>query len=254
MSLRTLITDDEPLARERMMSLLSGEAGIEVVAQASNGQSALEIISRQPIDLVLLDIQMPEMNGFEMVKRIPAERLPIIIFVTVYDQYALDAFEVHAMDYLLKPVPEERLRAALQRVRSALPKPAEDLHRRLAEMLAEMEARRSTADRILLKSDGEIVFYDPEEIDWIESAGNYVTLHMGTKRKFLRETLTNLQKKLRPYGFARISRSVVVNTGRILTMRSVQFGDYSIQLKDATRLTLNRGYREAFFERVDRPV
>ena len=174
--------------------------------------------------------------------------------MTVYDEYALDAFEVHAMDYLLKPVPEERLRTALQRVRSALPKPAEDLHRRLAEMLAEMEARRSTVDRILLKADGEIVFYDPEEIDWIESTGNYVTLHMGTKRKFLRETLTNLQKKLRPYGFARISRSVVVNTGRIVTMRSIQYGDYSIQLKDATRLTLNRGYREAFFERVDRPV
>lgn len=252
MSLRTLITDDEPLARERMVSLLRGESGVEIVAQAANGKAALEIIARQPIDLVFLDIQMPEMNGFEMVKRIAPHRMPAIVFVTVYDQYALAAFDVHALDYLLKPVAEERLHIALQHARSTRV-PGTELHQRIASMVAEMEARRSAPERILLKSDGEIGFYDPEEIDWIECAGNYVTLHMGGKNKFLRESLRHLESKLRPYGFVRISRSAVVNTARIRTMKSVQFGDYNIQLRDNTQLILSRGYREAFFQLVDGP-
>ncbi|MEO8724630.1 MAG: LytTR family DNA-binding domain-containing protein [Acidobacteriaceae bacterium] len=254
MAIRTLVVDDEPLARERMIFLLEGERDIEVAAQRSDGRSALNYIERNPVDLALLDIQMPEMNGFEMVKQLAPERMPCIIFVTVYDEYALQAFAVHAADYLLKPVEKERLTAALDQVRKrqSIELSGAELHGRMTEMLADLESRRAAPGRILLKSEGQITFYDPEQIDWIESAGNYVTLHAAGKKQFLRETLSGFEKKLKPYGFVRISRSVVVNTTRIKCMKSAQYGDYSVQLRDSTELMLNRRYREAFFKLVER--
>lgn len=254
MSLRTLVVDDEPLARERLIFLLEDERDIEITAQCSDGRSALAYVERSAIDLALLDIQMPEMNGLEMVKHLAPERMPSIVFVTVYDDYALQAFGVHAVDYLLKPVEKERLSLALDQVRKRqnVALPSVELHRRMAEMVRHLESLRTPPNRIPLKSNGQITFYDPEEIDWIEAEGNYVSLHLTGKREFLRESLSAFESRLKPYGFVRISRSVVVNTTRIKSMRSAQYGDYLIQLRDSTELMLNRRYRETFFQSVGR--
>ncbi len=244
MAIRTLIVDDEPLARERLRLLLAGEPDFPIAGECAGGRDAVSFIKRQPVDLVLLDIQMPEMNGFEVVKAIAPHRLPHIIFVTAYDRYALDAFAVHALDYLLKPVDPARLRSAIEHVRAS----GGDWQDRVTKLLDNLH-RPPAPERILLKVDGEVNFVDPNEIGWVEAAGNYVNIHLRDHRKFLRETLSAMERKLSVYGFLRISRSVVVNTGRIKTMKPVGFGEYSIQLLDATELTLSRGYREAFFAR-----
>ena len=194
---------------------------------------------------------MPEMDGFEVLKSIATERMPAVIFVTAYDRYALDAFDVHALDYLLKPVAPERMKSALNHVRASLNSSLRaDAQRRMTNLLTTLESRRYKKERILVKSGGEIAFLATDEIDWVESAGNYVTLHLADKTKFLRETLSAMEKKLACHGFVRISRSTVVNTARIKAMRSAQYGGYKIQLLDATELTLSRGYRESFFDLV----
>ncbi len=255
MRIRTLIADDEPLARERLQFLLADEADIDVVGVCGDGRSAIALIESSVVDLLLLDIQMPEMDGFEVLKAVAPNRLPAIIFVTAYDRYALDAFEVHALDYLLKPVAPERMRKALDHVRAGRESQVlnADLQRRIVNMLGELESRRQRAERIPVKADGEVTFLTVDEIDWIESAGNYVTLHVRGKTKLVRETLSAMEKKLAANGFVRISRSTVVNAARIKTLRPVQYGDYSIQLVDATELMLSRGYRGSFFESVNLP-
>ncbi len=248
--MRTLISDDEPLARERLRSLLVDESDIAVVGDCPDGRSTVAFLQQNAVDLLLLDIQMPEMDGFEVLKSIDTDRMPAVIFVTAYDQYALDAFEVHALDYLLKPVAHERMRAALNHVRAAL-RLGGDFQRRLANMLTDIESHRALSTRIPVKSDGEIAFLEVQEIDWVKSAGNYVTLHLNNKTKFLRETLSAMEQRLDAHGFVRISRSTIVNTARIKAMRPSHYGDYTIQLLDATELTLSRGYRQSFFASVN---
>lgn len=248
--MRTLISDDEPLARERLRSLLVDESDIAVVGDCSDGRSTVAFLQQNAVDLLLLDIQMPEMDGFEVLKSIDIDRMPAVIFVSAYDQYALDAFEVHALDYLLKPVAHERMRAALNHVRAAH-RLGGDFQRRLANMLTDIQSHRALSTRIPIKSDGEIAFLEVQEIDWVKSAGNYVTLHLNNKNKFLRETLSAMEQKLDAHGFVRISRSTIVNTARIKAMRPSQYGDYTIQLLDATELTLSRGYRQSFFASVN---
>jgi two-component system, LytTR family, response regulator len=234
--------------------LLQTEADFRVVSECPDGRSVVEFVEREAVDLILLDIQMPEMDGFQVVKAIPANRLPAIIFVTAFDKYALHAFEVHALDYLLKPVKPERMRTALNRVRTSPQSQTmrDDLRLRMEAVISEMETRRTAPERILLKVDGEFSFLVPEEIDWIESRGNYVELHVQGKSKLLRETLSAVEKQLRPCGFVRLSRSVVVNRQIIKTVRPVQYGEYSVELNDSTKLTLSRGYREAFFQSVQK--
>jgi two-component system, LytTR family, response regulator len=260
--IRTLIADDEPLARERLRFLLQDEPDIEVVGECADGKSAGAFLKGNAVDLLLLDIQMPEMDGFAVLRTIPLQQLPAVIFVTAYDSYALDAFEVHAVDYLLKPVAAERMKAALDHLRAIhelkrtdWPHFNADIQRRIANLLTELEARSipSKEGRILVKSDGEIAFLAAAEIDWVESAGNYVTLHLNKKTRLLRETLSSMEKKLASHGFVRISRSAIVNTAKIKAMRSAQYGDYAIQLLDFTELTLSRGYRESFFDLVKLP-
>ena len=260
MSIQTLIADDEPLARERLRFLLNDEHDVAIVGECPDGKSTVAFIENNAVDLLLLDIQMPEMDGFEVLRSIPSDRLPAVVFVTAYDRYALDAFEVHALDYLLKPVVPERMKAALNHVRLKHARVGQereqlssDIQRRIANMLTELESRHPQRERILVKSDGEITFLAASEIDWVESAGNYVTLHLSNKTKFLRETLSAMEKKLASHGFIRISRSAVVNTARIKAMRSAHYGDYKIQMHDATELTLSRGYRESFFALVNLP-
>jgi two-component system LytT family response regulator len=251
-NIRTLIVDDDLLDRERLKSLLQTESDILVVGECPDGRSLIEFLQREPIDLLLVDIQLPELNGFEALRLISAERLPAIIFITAVDSYALEAFEFHPLDYLMKPVDKARLLVAIKqvRLRHSLQTFNVDLRRQITRMLAELETRRPVSDRIVVKSEGEIVFLYPEEIDWVESAREHICLHTGGKALLLRDTLYAFKKKLSEYKFVWISRSKLVNTGNIRTVRPARFGDYSVEMRDGTKLVLARGYRRTFFESV----
>jgi two-component system LytT family response regulator len=248
--IRVLLSDDETLARERLRSLLEEEADLEIVAECGDGKSAVATIERERPDLVFLDIQMPEVDGFGVVQEL-RDTMPLTIFVTAYDRYAMKAFEVHALDYLLKPVGKERLKAAVDRARGQLGRPPDGIfQRRVLELLGDMEARQQAPERIVIKSDGEIVCLRPNEIDWAESAGNYVCLHVGAATHILRETITALESRLGPRQFMRVHRSTLVNVDRIKTLKPSLYGDYSILLRDGTKLTLSRGFRETVLKRL----
>jgi two-component system, LytTR family, response regulator len=245
-TIRVLIVDDEPLARDRVRGLAAGQPDLEVVGEAADGQAAIEAIESLRPDLVFLDIQMPGMDGLEMVGHLERGMVPAIVFVTAYDQFAIQAFELHAIDYLLKPFDDERFAAALGRVRSWLGRaaPAEDLSGRLEALLAGLRPAGRLPDRLAIKSGGRVVLLRLEEIDWVEAADNYVNLHAGTESHLLRETMNALEKRLPPDRFLRISRSTMVNLDRIKELQPLFHGEYAVILRDGTRVTLSRGYRD----------
>ncbi|HSY14022.1 MAG TPA: LytTR family DNA-binding domain-containing protein [Verrucomicrobiae bacterium] len=251
MPIRVLLSDDEALARERLRSLLEEEPDIEIVAECGDGKSAVATIKREKPDLVFLDIQMPETDGFGVVSALRDEHMPLTIFVTAYDRYAMKAFEVHALDYLLKPVVKERLSEALDHARKQLQHPSEAMfQQRVLNMLGDLDSRQHGPQRIVIKADGEIVCLKPNEIDWAESAGNYVCLHVGPNTHILRETITSLESRLGERQFLRVHRSTLVNVDRIKTLRPSLYGDYAILLRDGTKLTLSRGFRETVLKRL----
>jgi len=251
MPIRVLLSDDEALARERLRGLLEDEPDLEIVAECGDGKSAIALIKREKPDLVFLDIQMPEVDGFGAVSALRDQPMPLTIFVTAYDRYAMKAFEVHALDYLLKPVAKDRLSEALEHARKQLQQPSEaTFQRRVLNLLAELDSRPSAPQRIVIKADGEIVCLRPAEIDWAESAGNYVCLHVGAATHILRETITSLEGRLGQHQFLRVHRSTLVNVDRIKTLRPSLYGDYSILLRDGTKLTLSRGFRENVLKRL----
>ena len=218
---------------------------------AATASRAIPLIKREKPDLVFLDIQMPEVDGFGVVSALRDEPMPLTIFVTAYDRYAMKAFEVHALDYLLKPVVKERLTEALDHARKQLLHPSEAMfQRRVLDMLADLDSRQNAPQRIVIKADGEIVCLKPGEIDWAESAGNYVCLHVGGNTHILRETITSLESRLGHRQFLRVHRSTLVNVDRIKTLRPSLYGDYAILLRDGTKLTLSRGFRENVLRRV----
>ena len=252
--IRTLIVDDEPLARERMRTLLGTEADVEVVGEARDGLEAVETILGQSPDLVFLDVQMPKLDGFEVIQTVGAERMPAVVFVTAYDQHALRAFEVQALDYLLKPFDHDRFQGALKRVRRQIDsQETGDLGRRLLALVRDLKTERpSRTDRLVIKSGGRLFFLRAEEIDWIEAAGNYVRLHVGTTSHLLRETMNAIEGRLDPEKFFRIHRSRIVNMERIQEMQPWLNGEYAVVLRTGTRVTLSRGYREKLQERLGR--
>ncbi len=251
MPIRVLLSDDEALARERLRSLLDDEPDLEIVAECGDGKSAITLIKREKPDLVFLDIQMPEIDGFGVVSALRDQPMPLTIFVTAYDRYAMKAFEVHALDYLLKPVAKERLSEALDHARKQLQHPSEEtFQRRVLNLLGDLDSRQHPPQRIVIKADGEIVCLKPQEIDWAESAGNYVCLHVGAATHILRETITSLETRLGHQQFLRVHRSTLVNVDRIKTLRPSLYGDYSILLRDGTKLTLSRGFRENVLKRL----
>jgi len=249
--LKVLLVDDEPLARGKLRRLLADESGIEVVGEAGSAEEARGLIERERPELVFLDIQMPGQDGFQLIESLPREQLPGIVFVTAYDQHAVRAFEVHALDYLLKPFDRERLRLALERAREALGRADAQagLDEQLKSMLTELRGEQPFLERFVVRSVGRIVFVRARDVDWIEAAGNYVRLRLGKESHLLRETMSALETRLDPKVFARIHRSTIVNIDRIKELNHIFHGDYSVQLKDGTRLTLSRGYREQF-ERI----
>lgn len=253
--IRTLVVDDEPLARERLTSLLSAEQDMEVVGQCRDGEEAVKAIIEQTPDLVFLDVQMPAMNGFEVIEAVGSERMPLVIFVTAYDQHALKAFQVRALDYVLKPFDRERFQEAVQRARAHIQRDETgDLGRRLIALVKDLRRDQPKTDRLVVKSGGRLFFLRTDEIDWIEAAGNYVRLHVGTTSHLLRETMNAIEGRLDAEKFFRIHRSRIVNMERIQEMQPWLNGEYAVVLRTGTRLTLSRGYREKLQERLARTV
>jgi two-component system LytT family response regulator len=249
--IRTLVVDDEPLARERLTGLLFNEPDIEIVGQCRDGEEAVTSIMDLSPDLVFLDVQMPHMNGFEVIDAVGNERMPLVIFVTAYDQHALKAFQVRALDYLLKPFDRERFADALQRARKQIDREETgDLGRRLIALVKDLRKDHPKAERLVVTSGGRLFFLRADEIDWIEAAGNYVRLHVGNTSHLLRETMNAIEGRLDPEKFFRIHRSRIVNMERIQELQPWLNGEYSVLLRTGTRLTLSRGYREKLQDRL----
>jgi two-component system LytT family response regulator len=245
--IRTLIVDDEPLARAMLRSFLADDAGIEVIGECCDGYTAIEMIESAAPDLVFLDIQMPDLDGFGVLRALAPEAIPNIAFVTAYDQFALQAFDVHAIDYLLKPFDRERFQRTLERAKQQISlQKRKDVNEELLRMLNEQSARPQPLKRILVKSGDKSFFVRPEEISWIEAQGNYVALHVGAQSFLLRQTITALEATLDPAKFQRIERSTIVNLDAIREMHPAGRGEYEIVLKDGVALKLSHTYRESF--------
>jgi two-component system LytT family response regulator len=251
--IRTLVVDDEPLARERIKRYLGTEPDIEIVGECANGQEAVEAIESMSPDLLFLDIQMPELDGFGVLEVVGAHKIPAVVFVTAYDKYALRAFDVHALDYLLKPFNRERFRRALARAREQLEHDKMgQLDQRLLTLLEDLKAEQKYLDRLVVRSVGRVFFLKTDEVDWIEAAGNYVRLHVGREGHLLRETMSRLEAKLNPDKFLRIHRSTLVNIDRIKELQPLFSGDYTVILRDGKQLTLSRSYRDKLLELFDK--
>jgi two-component system LytT family response regulator len=248
MKIRTLIVDDEPLARERLRKLLEAEPDIEIVGEGADGTDALDLVKRERPDLIFLDVQMPELDGFGVVGRLEGENVPAVIFVTAYDRFALKAFEVHALDYLLKPFDRDRFRKALDRARHLVQqRQTGDLSRRLSSLITDLKSEKAEPkylDRLAVKTEGRVLFFKIDDIDWIEAADNYVNIHVGNESHLHRETMASIESKLPPTRFLRISRSTIVNVERIREMQPMFHGDYVVILKTGARLGLSRSYRD----------
>jgi two-component system LytT family response regulator len=249
--LRAVIVDDEPAARRGIRLLLEQDGGVDVVGEASGGAEAAELIAREKPDLAFLDVQMPGCDGFQALARLNLEQAPAVVFVTAYDEHALRAFEVNAVDYLLKPYDDARFEAALQRAKEAVRRrQADTVNTRLHQLLDYLQhspppaAVEPSADRILLKSSGEIFFLKAEEIDWIEAEGDYMKFHVGGRTHLMRETMARLEARLNPQRFIRIHRSTIVNIDRLRKLSPSFAGEYAVILHDGTKLKLSRGYHE----------
>jgi two-component system LytT family response regulator len=252
---RVLIADDEPLARERLRTLLAGEPWLQVVAECPDGLQAIDAIRRLQPDLAFLDVQMPGATGFDVIARIGAARMPLVVFVTAFDRYALRAFDVHALDYLLKPFDRERFRQTLARARQYLERRTNgDFERRLLALVQDLKPPANRLERFVIKSGGRVFFVRSDEIDWIEAAGNYVKLHVGQDAHLFRETMSALEAQLDSDMFFRIHRSHIVNIERVKELQPWFNGEYVVFLKSGTRLTLSRGYREKLQERIGRAL
>ena len=252
---RVLIADDEPLARERLRMLLAKEDWVELAGECDNGPEAAMAIQKLKPDLVFLDVQMPGSTGFDVIDTVGPSRMPPVVFVTAYDRYALRAFDVHALDYLLKPFDRERFQQALGRARQRLERrdPGE-LERRLLELVHDLRSTPQRPERFVIKSGGRVFFVRTEEIDWIEAAGNYVKLHVGSDAHLLRETMNALEAQLDPDVFFRIHRCHIVNIERVKELQPWFNGEYVVFLRGGTRLTLSRGYREKLQDRLGRSL
>jgi len=249
--IRTLIVDDEPLARERLAGLLAAEPDIEIIGQCRDGEEAVRAILEHSPDLVFLDIQMPQMNGFEVIEAVGPEKMPLVIFVTAHDQHALRAFQVRALDYLLKPFDRDRFRDALERARTQVQREdGGEIGRRLLALVKDLRRDQPRTDRLVVKSGGRLFFLRADEIDWVEAAGNYVRLHVGSTSYLLRETMNAIEGRLDPEKFFRIHRCRIVNMERIQELQPWLNGEYAVMLRTGTRLTLSRGYREKLQERL----
>jgi two-component system, LytTR family, response regulator len=243
--LRVLIVDDEAPARRKILRLLRSEPGVQVVAEADSGEAAISAVEKHHPDLAFLDVQMPGMDGFGVIQRIASAapaKLPRVVFVTAHDQYALRAFEVHAFDYLLKPVAEERFREAIRRAREQHARSSDGFASRLSEMIEQMERERGFPDRLLVQEDTRAVFVLVRDISWIEADRNYLILHCGGRTHTLRGTLDSVQNTLDPKLFVRVNRGSLVRLDAIRELLPWFHGEYKVILLDKTEIRWSRRY------------
>jgi two-component system LytT family response regulator len=256
--IKTIIVDDEPLARERIRTLLEAEEDFEIVAECDGGAPAVEAIESRKPDLVFLDVQMPEVDGFDVLMSLKGDTPAAVVFVTAYDQYAVRAFEVHALDYLLKPFDRDRFRDTLERVRTRVEKSttgaSKGFHHHLADLLEDVRKERKILDRLLVKSEGRIFFLSTPEIDFVEAAGNYMKLHVAEETYLMRETMSGMEGRLPEERFVRIHRSTIVNLERIKELQPAFNGEFSVILKGGQELKLSRKYRRELEEKIGRPL
>ena len=256
-AVRTVIADDEPLARRKLRILLDSEADVQVIAECQDGGQTLSAIRAYRPDLLLLDIQMPDRDGFQVLSEISHEEMPVVIFTSAYDQYAIRAFEAHALDYLLKPFDQGRLHQAVERARFELRQSKDrEITHRILDLLSRVKSDKQTAPepegRLVIKTKGRIVFLNLEEIDWVEAAANYVRLNSGKESYLFRETISRTSERLNPNHFIRIHRSVIVNVRKIKELIPVNSGEYIVVLKSGKELSCSRGYRTNVQHLIDR--
>jgi two-component system, LytTR family, response regulator len=245
---RVLLVDDEAVARRRMRRYLAHDGSVAIVGECADGASAVTAIRTLRPDIVLLDVQMPERDGFDVLSALSPDELPAVIFVTAFDRYALQAFDLHAIDYLLKPFTRERFELALARAKDRLR--GRETGDRLAALVEELRAGPRAPGRIAVRSGQRIVVVNWADVDWIEAADNYVTLHVGRNQYLLRSTLTALESRLAPHQFARIHRSAMVQLDRVAELVSETHGDFTVRLRNGSALTLSRTFRD----RVERAL
>ena len=238
--MRVLIVDDEPLARRGLRRLLESAPDVEIVGEAASGIAAVDSIRTLQPDLVLLDIQMPEMDGLEVVSTITPAKMPAVVFVTAYDKYALEAFDLNAADYVLKPVDPERFERALERARKRKP---EELEERLKKVLESVRPQRP--ERLVIRSAGKIQFVNVDEIDWIIAEDNYLRIHAAGKTYLMRETVSGIEERLPGEAFVRIRRSTIVRIDRIHEIKPLLNGTFELLLQDGTRVVSARRFRDA---------
>ena len=246
MTIRCAIVDDEPLARARIARLLAREPGLVIAAEHADARAAVGALAADPPDLLFLDVQMPELDGFELLAALPAAALPQVIFVTAHDDYALRAFERHALDYLLKPVTAARFHAAVAHARERLGRG--ETIAELRRMLASVDASRS--DRIAVQSPAGTTLLRTEEIDWIEAADNYAQVHTGARSYLVRASMQALERRLGPARFARIHRGTIVNLDRVRELQPIFAGDWRVVLSSGAKLRVSRTYRGQLLERL----
>jgi two-component system, LytTR family, response regulator len=250
-TIRVLIADDELPARQRLLDLLHKDAGVGAISQAENGAVAVEVIQAQRPDILFLDVQMPELDGLGVVDAIGAKEMPLTVFVTAYDEHAIRAFEANALDYLLKPFSDERFEATMARIRERLDERGmREFGMRVLEMVSREPNREQWLDRLVVKAAGTTQFIRVADVEWIEAAGVYVTLHVGTKEVLYRAALNDLAKKLDPMRFVRVHRSAIVNIESVSRLEPISHGEFEAVMKSGTRARISRTYRAVLEKRL----
>lgn len=242
--IRALIVDDEPLPRERIRTLVAEHAAIEVIGECRDGEEALQIIIADRPDLVFLDIQMPGLDGLEVVAALDKEKLPAVIFVTAYDEYAIKAFELAAIDYLLKPVSPERLAKAVNRAIRQISDVGTPNDARLREFIDRLRAEQGYLKRFVVRSGSKLTFVRADDVEWIDVASNYVRLHVAARAYLVRQTMKALESQLNPDTFVRVHRSIIINIECVDSVAPHVHGEYVVTMRDGTKLTTSRSYSE----------
>ena len=249
MSIRALIVDDEPIARKGIRRFLHAEHGVEIIGECSDGIEAVESIQALKPDLMLLDIQMPELDGFGVIEALQGKHVPVVIFITAFDEFALKAFFVHALDYLLKPLKQEQFHRAIERVRAILHfHQTEEFEKRLNTMLQYVSSQRKYLERLIIKSQKNIIVVHVRGVDWFEAYGDYIRVHCGNKTHLIKNTMNEIEKSLDPEVFVRTHRSTILQMNRVKELRPLSNGDYVITLNDGTKLSLSRTYSAKVLE------